>query len=40
MFDILNTEFLPLSPTGWRGIVVMVQADGRAAAKISEPISL
>ena len=35
---------LPLSPLGWRGIVVMVRAGGRvagrAAAKLEEPISL
>ena len=32
--------FLPLSPPGWRGIVVTVRAAGRAAAKLAEPISL
>ena len=44
--------FLPLSPPGWRGIVVTVRAGewaggrvygrpaGRAAAKLAEPISL
>ena len=30
--------FLPLSPPGWRGIVVMVWADGRADATFAEPI--
>ena len=37
-------DFLPLSPPGWRGIVVTVRAGGRAAgraaAKLAEPISL
>ena len=33
-------EFLPLSPSGWRGIVITVRAGGRAAAKLAEPISL
>ena len=36
--------FLPLSPPGWRGIVVTVRAGGRAAwraaARLAEPISL
>ena len=36
----VTTQFLPLSPPGWRGIVVTVRAGGRAAAKLAEPISL
>ena len=40
----LCEQFLPLSPSGWRGIVVTVRAGGRAAgraaAKLAEPISL
>ena len=38
------SEFLPLSPPGWRGIVVTIRAGGRvvgrAAARLAEPISL
>ena len=33
-------QFLPLRPSGWRGIVVMLRVGGRAAAKLVEPISL
>ena len=37
-------SFLPLSPPGWRGIVVTVgvggRAAGRVAAKLAEPVSL
>ena len=39
MWD-LHLVLLPLSPPGWRGIVVTVRAGGRAAAKLAEPISL
>ena len=28
------TVFLPLSPSGWRGIVVTVRADGRAGGRL------
>ena len=35
-----NHAFLPLSPPGWRGIVVTVRAVGRADARLAEPISL
>ena len=35
----LSVTVLPLSPPGWRGIVVTVRAGGRAAAKIAESIS-
>ena len=46
--NIFFMHFLPLSPPGWRGIVVKVRAGGRAggwaagraAAKLAEPISL
>ena len=31
---------LPLSPPGWRGIVVKVRAAWRAAARLAEPIYL
>ena len=41
---VMCNDFLPLSPPGWRGIVVTVRAGGRAggwaaAAKLAEPTS-
>ena len=38
--DIEMAAFLPLNPSGSRGIVVTVRAAGWAAAKLAEPISL
>ena len=34
LFTFQNMDFLPLSPPGWRGIVVMVRAGGRADGRL------
>ena len=41
-FELLKSSisFLPLSPLGWRGIVILVRVAGRAAVRFAEPISL